>query len=318
MGRSSWNKEQLQEAVKNNTSISGTLRYMGFPSAGSCYNWIKKKIKKYNLDTSHFTNKPAKRVSSITDEKFFTEGVHRTGNSLRRRLIKNGLPYVCCGCDIQKWETKVATSHNIVLQVDHINGDSLDNRVENLRFLCPNCHSMTETFCGKNVKRAITMYICDFCGVEIDRGKRKCVDCKDIRSDKHDEKEWPDDESFKTLLRDFSIKVLPQKINCDIRSIRTHCKKLGITDLFTWKLEENRKRKKGFNLKLRQSSCPPKEVLQDLIWKHPTTYIAKQYSCSDKAVEKWCKKYNISKPPRGYWAKQYSISGRQKDVGESV
>jgi hypothetical protein len=177
---------------------------------------------------------------------------------------------------------------------------------------------MTETFCGKNVKRAVTMYICDFCGVEIGRGMRKCVDCKDIRSDKHDEKEWPDDESFKTLLRDFSIRALPQKINCDIRSIRTHCKKLGITDLFAWKLEENRKRKRGFNLKLRQSSCPPKEVLEELIWKHPTTYIAKQYSCSDKAVEKWCKKYDISKPPRGYWAKQYSISGREKVKEGSV
>jgi hypothetical protein len=66
------------------------------------------------------------------------------------------------------------------------------------------------------------------------------------------------------------------------------------------------------------SSCPPKEILQDLIWKYPTTKIAKMYSVSDKAVEKWCKKYNLSKPPRGYWAKQYSISGRQKDIGESV
>lgn len=121
-----------------------------------------------------------------------------------------------------------------------------------------------------------------------------------------------DDNTFKNLLRDFSIRVLPQKINCDIRSIRTHCKKLGINDLFKWKLEENRKRKRGFNLKLRQSSCPSKEVLEDLLWKYPSTTIAKMFSVSDKAISKWARKYGLSKPGVGYWAKQYSISGREK------
>lgn len=46
---------------------------------------------------------------------------------------------------------------------------------------------------------------------------------------------------------------------------------------------------------------PSKEELEKIIWKQPTTHIAKIYGVSDKAVEKWCKTYNISKPPRGYW-----------------
>lgn len=55
------------------------------------------------------------------------------------------------------------------------------------------------------------------------------------------------------------------------------------------------------------SKMPPKEELQALIWQKPTTHIAKQFGVSDKAVEKWCKKYEINKPPRGYWTKRSKL-----------
>ena len=59
------------------------------------------------------------------------------------------LPYSCLWCGLEdSWNGKT-----ISLQLDHIDGDPLNNKLENLRWLCPNCHSQTETFCGKNVKR---------------------------------------------------------------------------------------------------------------------------------------------------------------------
>ena len=61
--------------------------------------------------------------------------------ALRAKLID----YKCAICGINEWLGK-----KIILQLDHINGDNRDNRIENLRLLCPNCHSQTETYCGKN------------------------------------------------------------------------------------------------------------------------------------------------------------------------
>ena len=67
---------------------------------------------------------------------------------LKARLIRAGLlKYECAECGIHEWQGK-----SLVLEIDHINGDGLDNRIENLRLLCPNCHSQTPTFCGKNTR----------------------------------------------------------------------------------------------------------------------------------------------------------------------
>lgn len=60
--------------------------------------------------------------------------------------------------------------------------------------------------------------------------------------------------------------------------------------------------------KPRPTKCPPQTELEILLWQMPTTKIAEKYSVSDKAVEKWCKHYQLTKPPRGYWAKQYAKS----------
>ena len=67
---------------------------------------------------------------------------------LKERLVKEGiLEYKCAECGISKWNNKPLSLH-----LDHINGINNDHRIENLRFLCPNCHSQTDTYAGKNRK----------------------------------------------------------------------------------------------------------------------------------------------------------------------
>jgi hypothetical protein len=64
---------------------------------------------------------------------------------LKDILLKNGIEYKCSECEISEWNNKKLSLH-----LDLINGINNDNRIDNLRFLCPNCHSLTDTYCGKN------------------------------------------------------------------------------------------------------------------------------------------------------------------------
>ena len=149
-----YTEEMLRHAVAHSESYAGVLRYLGLVEAGGNHAHISRTIKRLGIDTSHFTGqawrrgRPSERRKS-PDEMLVlgVEGSARVnGERLRRALIATGRPYVCAICGNQRsWLFKKLTLH-----VDHINGLYWDNRSENLRFLCPNCHAVTPTHAGKN------------------------------------------------------------------------------------------------------------------------------------------------------------------------
>lgn len=87
------------------------------------------------------------RLSKRTLDDYFCANSKVSRSAVRNLIIKNQLlDYKCNACGIHEWN-----GQSLSLQLDHINGENNDHRLENLRFLCPNCHSQTPTFCGKNV-----------------------------------------------------------------------------------------------------------------------------------------------------------------------
>ncbi len=149
-------KDLLAEAVAEHHSISAVLRALDLVESGSSRKHVKESIALHGIDTSHFTgqlhNKGKKTGSRRKPEELLVllpPGSHRTpGDRPRAMLVHIGHPDVCEMCGTPPaWLGRPMT-----LKVDHVNGDWLDNRIENLRLLCPNCHSITSTYCGRNKK----------------------------------------------------------------------------------------------------------------------------------------------------------------------
>ncbi|MFL6173194.1 MAG: HNH endonuclease signature motif containing protein [Marmoricola sp.] len=152
-----YTREILQDAVSASESIAGVLRHLGIIQSGGSHAHISRTIKKLGMSTTHFKGQGWNRGRTHPPPppehylRLLDPGSPRiNGARLRRSLIAIGRPYICDACHIDG----VWMGREITLHVDHIDGNYLDCRAENLRFLCPNCHSQTWTHAGRNKGRA--------------------------------------------------------------------------------------------------------------------------------------------------------------------
>jgi hypothetical protein len=153
MTRYRYTPELLAEAAANSVSIAGVLRYLNIKWSGGSHHHISRRLRHFGIDTSHFTgkchNKGKHSPKKIDPELILVarpDAERRTKRQLlHRALLAIGVPEKCATCGVGRtWNGQPLTLH-----IDHINGDFLDNRPCNLRFLCPNCHSQTPTFAGR-------------------------------------------------------------------------------------------------------------------------------------------------------------------------
>ncbi len=156
MRKRSWTTDQLKNAVKTSFSYRQVLIKLELREAGGNYEQIKKYIKECKLDIKHFKgrtwNKGLKGIGKprIPLEKILIKNSYFQSFKLKKRLFAIGLKSQYCE---QCGWAKYTEDGYLPLELDHINGDRHDNRLENLRILCPNCHSLQPTHRGRNMKK---------------------------------------------------------------------------------------------------------------------------------------------------------------------
>lgn len=153
-----WTDNQLIDAVASASSIAAVLRSLGLRPVGGNYKSIRVHIERLGLSVDHFTGqawnsgenfKPFGKSIPL-DEILVENSTYTSTWNLKNRLLSSEvLINQCATCGLTEW-----LGDSISLHMDHINGVNRDNRIENLRLLCPNCHSQTATYCGKKNKRA--------------------------------------------------------------------------------------------------------------------------------------------------------------------
>ena len=216
---SKFTKDEIEKMLNNADSFKDFLEKIGCKSFQShVYRRIQKELKELNINYSkenfNYNNRviARKKTAKSNDETFIVGEKFRT--RIKVRIIDDKLiPYICDFCKNEgSWNNK-----KLILSLDHINGINTDNRLENLRFLCPNCHSQTDTFCGKNFKeKEKKKYYCE-CGVQITRISKNCKKCYDIKQRRV---ERPDYESLIKDIKELGYKKTGIKLNVKDGTLR--------------------------------------------------------------------------------------------------
>ena len=152
------NEEYFKKIVSESTYTSDALRNLGYDTPSNFYQSFYRYVKKFNVDTSHFLDRSNLMMKNTKARKYELEDIliegfkgGLTGNEIKKKLYESGLKQpICelCGVD-ENWN-----GSKLTMILDNINGVNKDNRIENLRIVCPNCDSTLPTSKGRNKKKS--------------------------------------------------------------------------------------------------------------------------------------------------------------------
>lgn len=217
-------RDEFKEIIQASESYSDALRKIGLQLTGGNLHTLKNRILSENLNVQHILlYKPkVNRPSSLPlEELLVKDSPVSSSKGLRVRLLREGLlKNKCEKCGIgPDWQ-----GESLTLELDHIDGDNKNNELSNLRILCPNCHSQTETFGGKNIKKItpVRIYYCQECYEEVHKGSRKCVDCANKKQRKA---ERPPKEELLRLILTKPFTQIGKDYGVSDNAVRKWCKR---------------------------------------------------------------------------------------------
>lgn len=309
-----FSEEELRNIIEISKSKKEVIERLGYRGGGNSWETIKKRVDKYGIEWEHL--KKARKVDygggnkSRPLETYLVENSTARGTKFKKRLVDEGLlENMCSICGINnEWNGK-----SLVLHLDHVNGVNNDNRLENLRVLCPNCHSQTSTYAGRNMKIDITQYIEeetferikeDFLNPNIvldevlDKNNisktilKRVLEHNGMTHRRTDYGVWTTSKNYTkqkngryTLMKDIGastygkIKKYPYKkcLCCNTYIVKKNkrCAECNLT------------------FKRKTKEIPTKEDLIDMIAESSFVGVGRKYGVSGNAVRKWCERQGL-------------------------
>lgn len=193
--------------------------------SGKNTDTVKKRLEWYGITTEHFhATKPTKR----TPKNVFVSNSTAGQNTLRRWYKKgNYTQYVCSICG----QEPVWMGKQLTLILDHINGNNRDDRLENLRWVCPNCNQQLETTNGKNLKRPVKIMpknYCIDCNKEILQCSKRCTECMIRHKKLNSKKILVDRDELKRLVRSEPFEQVGREFGVSGNAVKKWCRSMNI------------------------------------------------------------------------------------------
>lgn len=229
--------EEFTKIVQSYECIRDIVGALGYSrSSGSMAIIVKDRINKLNISTDHLKGRTAKKSSNskyTLDEILVENSPYENIWSLKKKLIANGLlNYACevCG-NTGEWCGKP-----LVLQLHHKNGNHRDHRLNNLCFLCPNCHTQTDTFSNRNSEKYLMqlkpkkirvvkeLHKCKICGITISSKAQYCKKCSARLRAPIVRRFEIDRDTLKGLIRNTPFTTIAKQFGVSDQAIRKRCR----------------------------------------------------------------------------------------------
>lgn len=291
--RYKYTESALRESASKSESCREFLLNLGIqnPRSGSMLSHLESRCAALGIDLTHL-----KRVTAVSPRrgsnrlppsevlvKGTPNGRRLPGRLLGRALVESGVAYQCVGEDCavgSVWNGKPIT-----LQVDHRNGDVTDNRKENLRFMCPNCHTQTPNWGTRNKPPEPTAI--------------------ELTAIEPEFPVWPSDlpslDLIARMVWEEAPKTLAKKLGVGYVALIRRLELSGHTvpNRRYWDYKRKGLAQPGENPPA--ISWPSDEELKELVWSVPMVHLAEKYGGTGNALKKHCKKQGIPFPGRGHW-----------------